>query len=148
MMRSSARETLTIRGLLVARVTLDTTIVAGGRVAREPALTRAAARTYARPAKPNAIPAGLPVSFLPPLGLPTLLPPSSPSPRRVERARQIPGRRRMAAVELDYHKPRRRRRVGPRELWVGIALWIVIAVLLTVVACVLFAGRNDPATWR
>jgi hypothetical protein len=49
-------------------------------------------------------------------------------------------------VKLDYEKARRR--AGTRQVWVGIALWIVIALLLAVLACTFFTSRHDPNAWR
>jgi hypothetical protein len=49
-------------------------------------------------------------------------------------------------LKLDYHKPPKR--VGQKSVWIGVALWIVIALFLTAVVYGLYANRANPAGWR
>jgi uncharacterized membrane protein len=49
-------------------------------------------------------------------------------------------------VHLDYHRPTRR--ATRRQLWVGLALWIILALLLTVTLLALWISRHDPNAWR
>jgi len=49
-------------------------------------------------------------------------------------------------VKIDYRNPEPKR--TNRQLWIGIALWIVIAIVLTGLVWSLCARSNDPNTWR
>jgi len=49
-------------------------------------------------------------------------------------------------VKIDYRNPEPNR--TNRQLWIGIALWIVIAIVLTALVWSLCARSNDPNTWR
>lgn len=48
-------------------------------------------------------------------------------------------------MKIDYHKPRR---AGRKSIWLGVGLWIVIAVFLTAVAYGLCASKGNPGAWR
>jgi uncharacterized membrane protein YhaH (DUF805 family) len=55
-------------------------------------------------------------------------------------------RGKMRGVKLDYRKSGKR--VGQKEFWVGVALWIIIALFLSAIVYGLCAGGNDPTMWR
>ena len=49
-------------------------------------------------------------------------------------------------VVPDYRVPRRT--TSRKQLWIGISLWILIALLLTALAISSWLDRHDPKAWE